>query len=165
MANFTKSAVNKKYDELRGQLKAGTLSQSNFKAAANRLYKMYHGKANAATRNKVSQPSAKPKAAGTKPVNKVPQRFADGGKGGKFDKAVNKEKAKSNFFRSSSGTRGDNLASNPKLKSQAKKPKRSSFPPGRSGATAYAAALVKYRKLQARVPKAKRNTNRRGRAI
>jgi hypothetical protein len=113
-----------------------------------------------------AQPSAKPKAAGTKPVNKVPQRFADGAKGGKYDKAVkNKEKAKSNFFRSSSGTRGDNLPSNPKLKSQPKKPKRSSFPAGRSGATAYAAALAKYRKLLARVPKVKRKINRRGRAI
>ena len=47
------------------------------------------------------------------------QRFFDGAKGGKYDKAVqNKEKAKSNFFRSSSGTRGPNLPSNPQLKSQ-----------------------------------------------
>lgn len=166
MANLTKSAANKKYDDLREQLKAGTISQSNFKAAADRLYKMYHGKANAATRNKVGQPPAKPKAAGTKPVNKVPQRFADGAKGGKYDKAVkNKEKAKSNFFRSSSGTRGGNLPSNPKLKSQPKKPKRSSYANGRSGATEYAAALAKYRKLLARIPKVKRKTNRRGRAI
>ena len=167
MANLTKSAANKKYDQLRSQLKAGTLSQSNFKAAADRIYKMYHGKANAATRNRVSQPSAKPKAAGTKPVNKVPQRFADGAKGGKFDKAVkNKEKTKSNFFRSSSGTRGTNVSSNPKLKSQPTKPKRSSFPAGRSGATAYAAALAKYRKLLARVPKVKRKKpQRRGTAF
>lgn len=166
MANLTKSDINSKYDKLRDQLKAGTLSQSNFKAAANRLYKMYHGKANAATRNKVSQPSAKPKAAGTKPVNKVPQRFADGAKGGKYDKAVqNKEKAKQNFFRSSSGTRGNNVPSNPKLKSQPTKPKRSSFPAGRSGATAYAAALAKYRKLLTRVPTVRRKTNRRGRSI
>ena len=115
---------------------------------------------------KTSQPSPKPKAAGTKPVNKVPQRFADGAKGGKYDKAVkNKEKAKSNFFRSSSGTRGTNVPSNPKLKSQPTKPKRSSFPAGRSGATAYAAALARYRKLLARVPKVRRMTNRRGRAI
>ncbi len=57
-----------------------------------------------------------------KPVNKVPQRFADGAKGGKYDKAVqNKEKAKRNFFRSSSGTRGESLPSHPKLKSQSKK--------------------------------------------
>ena len=155
MANLTKSDANRKYDELRKELKAGTLSQRNFKAAADRIYKMYHGKAN-----------AKPKAAGTKPVNKVPQRFADGAKGGKYDKAVkNKEKAKSNFFRSSSGTRGENVSSNPKLKSQPTKPKRSSFPAGRSGATAYAAALAKYRKLLARVPKVRRKTNRRGRAI
>tara|TARA_Y100000015_G_scaffold31201_1_gene30718 strand:+ start:649 stop:1284 length:636 start_codon:yes stop_codon:yes gene_type:complete len=112
------------------------------------------------------QPSAKPKAAGTKPVNRVPQRFADGAKGGKYAKQVeNKEKAKSNFFRSSSGTRGQNLPSNPKLKSQPTKPKRSSFPAGRSGATAYAAALAKYRTLLARVPKVSRKTNRRGRTI
>lgn len=58
-------------------------------------------------------------AGGSKPVNKVPQPFADGAKGGKYDQAVeNKEKAKSNFFRSSSGTRGEPLPSNPKLKSQ-----------------------------------------------
>ena len=114
-----------------------------------------------------AQPPAKPKAVGNKPVNKVPQRFADGAKGGKYDKAVkNKEKAKGNFFRSSSGTRGANVSSNPKLKSQPTKPKRSSFPPGRSGATAYAAALAKYRKAQQRItPKFTRKTNRRGRSI
>ena len=113
-----------------------------------------------------AQPSTSTKAAGTKPVNKVPQRFADGAKGGKYDKAVkNREKAKSNFFRSSSGTRGENVRSNPKLKSQPTKPKRSSFPAGRSGSREYAAAMAKYRKLLARVPSVRRKTNRRGRAI
>ena len=83
--------------------------------------------ANAAAYGETLQkPKAKtkpiPKPTKQKPVNKVPQRFADGAKGGKYDKAVqNKEKAKSNFFRSSSGTRGESLPSNPKLKSQSKK--------------------------------------------
>lgn len=113
-----------------------------------------------------AQPSTSTKSAGTKPVNKVPQRFVDGAKGGKFDKAVqNKEKAKQNFFRGSSGTRGENLPSNPQLKSQPKKPKRSSFPAGRSGSREYAAAMARYRKSLARPPKVRRMTNRRGRAI
>lgn len=117
-----------------------------------------------------AQPSTSTKTGGTKPVqqakSRVPQRFADGGKGGKYAKVVeNKEKAKSNFFRSSSGTRGENVSPNPKLKSQPTKPKRSSFPAGRAGATEYAAALAKYRKLLARISKVRPQTNRRGRAI
>lgn len=101
-----------------------------------------------------------------KPVNKVPQRFADGAKGGKYDKAVqNKEKATSNFFRSSSGTRGKSLPVNPKLKSQPKKPARKDFPSGRQGASAYAAALRKFNAAKARVGKPKVTRNRRGRAV
>lgn len=69
-----------------------------------------------------STPTTKADRANPKPSSKVPQRFADGGKGGKYDEAVqNKEKAKSNFFRSGSGTHGKPLPSNPKLKSQSKK--------------------------------------------
>ena len=119
-----------------------------------------------------AQPSTSTTTGGKKPVqpvqtkSRVPQRFADGGKGGKYDKAVqNKEKAKSNFFRSSSGTRGDNVPSNPKLKSQPKKPLRKDFPAGRAGALRYAAAMTKYRNLLKRVPKVPAKTNRRGRRI
>ena len=80
--------------------------------------------------------TSKPKPIKKKPVNKVPSkttkaaspssagrdRFFAGAKGGKYDKAVqNNEKAMSNFFRSSSGTRGKPLPPNPKLKSQSKK--------------------------------------------
>jgi hypothetical protein len=63
---------------------------------------------------------SKPKASKPKASSSAgKQRFFAGAKGGKYDKAVqNKEKAKSNFFRSSSGTYGKNLPSNPKLKSQ-----------------------------------------------
>ena len=62
--------------------------------------------------------------------------------------------------------RGKFLDSNPPLKSQPKKPKRSSFPTGRSGARSYAAALAKYRKLMARIPKIKRKKpQRRGTAF
>ena len=121
-----------------------------------------------------AQPSTSTKTGGNSPVqravaatkSRVPQRFADGAKGGKYDKAVkNKETAKSNFFRSSSGTRGENVSSNPKLKSKPTKPRRSSFPAGRAGAAEYAAALARYRKLSARVPEVRRKTNRRGQAI
>lgn len=169
MSNLSKSAVNAKYDQLRSQLKAGTITQANFKAAADRLYKMYHGKANAATRNKVAQPSAKPKPAGTKPTNssKGQQRVSNGTNGRKSDKYLKEtEKAKSNFFRFSSGTRGANVPSNPKLKSQPRKPSRNSFPAGRTGAAQYAAALAAYRKaLQRMTPPVTRKVNRRGRSI
>lgn len=63
----------------------------------------------------------------------------------------NQDKAKSNFFRSSSGTRGENVKTNPALKSQPKKPSRSSFPAGRAGASKYAAALRDYRSKIKRV--------------
>ena len=80
----------------------------------------------------LKKPKSKPKVKAipksSKPSSKVPQNFADGAKGGKHDKAVqNKEKASSNFFRHSSGTRGKSLPSNPKLKSQPKKPARNDF--------------------------------------
>ena len=118
-----------------------------------------------------AQPSTSTKTGGKSPVqtaaaatkSRVPQRFADGGKGGKYDQ----EKAKSNFFRSSSGTRGENVKDNSKLKSQPKKPSRKDFPSGRAGALRYAAAMTKYRNLLKRVEKYKPRpkTNRRGRRI
>ena len=123
-----------------------------------------------------AQPSTSTKTGGKSPVqravaatkSRVPQRFADGGKDGKYDKAVqNKEKAKSNFFRSSSGTRGENVKSNPKLKSQPKKPSRKDFPAGRAGSLRYAAAMTKHRSLLKRVEqyRPRLKTNRRGRSI
>jgi len=134
------------------------------------------------SRSATTTPVTSPQSAGNKPVqtqskvqkatqsvkqsNRGKQRFFEGAEGGIHDKAIkNLEKAKRNFFRSSSGTRGENLPPNPKLLSQPTKPKRSSFPAGRAGAAAYAAARAKYRKLKARVPKVRRKTNRRGRAI
>ena len=72
---YTKKAVNAKYDKLRAQLKAGTIDQKTFKASANRLYELYHGDANKATRNKsVAKP--KPKTTATKPpvVSKPKQK-------------------------------------------------------------------------------------------
>jgi len=111
-----------------------------------------------------SAPAAKPKSA---PSSKGRDRFFAGAKGGPIDKAIqNEEKAKSNFFAGSSGTRGSNVPSNPKLKSQAKKPSRNDFPAGRTGASSYAAAMNKYRKAQERLKanKPKKKVNRRGRA-
>lgn len=123
MSTLSKSAVNAKYDQLRAQLKAGTISQSNFKAASDRLYKMYHGKANAATRNKVGQPSTSTKPGGNKPVqtqsrvqqatksvqqsNKGKERFFAGGKGGKYDKSVKSNKGKQRFFDGGKGGKYD----------------------------------------------------------
>ena len=57
MANLSKSAINKKYDELRSQLTSGELSRKDFKIAADRLYTMYHGKANKAQRAKDAKPT------------------------------------------------------------------------------------------------------------
>ena len=167
MANLTKSDANRKYDQLREQLNAGTLSQRNFKAAANRIYKMYHGKANAATRNKVSQPPAKAKAVATKsrPSPKAqPSATAKPTKPSPVQPAQPSNTTKPKPEKPV--VRGKFLDSNPPLKSQPKKPKRSSFPAGRSGARSYAAALAKYRKLLARIPKIKRKKpQRRGTAF
>jgi outer membrane biosynthesis protein TonB len=59
--------------------------------------------------------------------------------------------ARSRFFSSSSGTYGQNMPTKPKLKSQPKKPSRSDFPSGRSGASAYSKALKAYRSKQNRL--------------
>jgi len=75
--------------------------------------------------------------------------------------AKNQEKAKQNFFRSSSGTRGQNMSSNPKLKS---KPKRSNYPAGRSGEAAYKAALRNYNKKPAKPRRASLTMAQRRRA-
>tara|TARA_Y100000015_G_scaffold24151_1_gene23324 strand:- start:264 stop:878 length:615 start_codon:yes stop_codon:yes gene_type:complete len=99
-----------------------------------------------------AQPSTSTKSAGTKPVQVK----------SKVQKAVAATKPKPE----KPVVRGKFLDSNPPLKSQPKKPKRSSFPTGRTGARSYAAALAKYRKLLARIPKIKRKKpQRRGTAF
>tara|TARA_B100001063_G_C16336062_1_gene344508 strand:- start:14 stop:484 length:471 start_codon:yes stop_codon:yes gene_type:complete len=90
---ITKKAANAKYDKLRAQLKKGDISKEAFKAAANRIYKMYHGDANKATRN---APKAKPSPK-AKPVAKAKPKVSN---------QSNKD-----------GTYGKSLPSNPKLKS------------------------------------------------
>lgn len=97
---LTKKAANDKYDKLRKKLKAGEITQETFKRSADRIFKMYHSDANKATRN--AKPAAKSKPAASKP------------------RQTTKEEAKSRFFRSSSGTRGENMPSDPQLKSQPK---------------------------------------------
>ena len=87
----------------------------------------------------------KPKPAPSKPRQTTPaeakERFYRSSSQGSI--AKNEEKAKRNFFRSSSGTRGQNMPSQPALKG---KPKRSSYPAGRAGQAQYAAALRRYNK-------------------
>ena len=57
--DLSKSAINKKYDQLMSQLKSGDLSQKQFKTAADRLYKLYHSDANKAQRAKDAKPVAR----------------------------------------------------------------------------------------------------------
>ena len=71
------------------------------------------------------------------------------------------EEARSRFFRSSSGTYGQNMPSNPQLKS---KPKRSDFPAGRAGQAKYAAALRNYNRKPARPRRAALTMEERRRA-
>ena len=134
---LTKKAADKKYDELRAKLKAGEITKERFKQAANRIHKMYHSDANKATRN------AKPAAPQPRQTTRAEaeRRFYSSSSQGYI--AKNEEKAKRNFFRSSSGTRGPNMPSQPALKG---KPKRSSYPAGRAGQAQYAAALRRYNK-------------------
>jgi len=61
--------------------------------------------------NSVQKPKPKTVAQQVKPADKVPAKKP----------LTNNEKAKRNFFQSSSGTRGDYLPSNPQLKSQNRK--------------------------------------------
>ena len=102
---------------------------------------------------KKAAPKAKPAASKPRQTTRkeAEARFYSSSSQGSI--AKNQEKAKSNFFRSSSGTRGQNMPSQPKLKS---KPKRSDYPAGRSGQSQYAAALRRYSKPA---------TNRSSRAI
>jgi|TARA_R100000081_G_scaffold52968_1_gene25726 hypothetical protein len=103
----------------------------------------------AAKNSPKSKPAAKAKPAKAKP------------------RQTTKSEAASRFYSSSSGTRGQNMPSNPALKSQPKQPKRSDFPAGRSGASSYQAALRKY-KNRTRTPNRtslKPKVNRRGRRV
>lgn len=82
--DLSKSAINKKYDQLVSQFKSGDLSQKQFKTAADRLYKLYHSNANKAQRAKDAKPVARKstkatpstqqakKPAAKKPVSKKP---------------------------------------------------------------------------------------------
>ena len=76
MADLSKSAINKKYDQLRADLKSGELSQEQFKRKADRLYKLYHSKANKAQRAKDAAPAPK-KPAAEKP-KKAPRGYTPG---------------------------------------------------------------------------------------
>ena len=60
----------------------------------------------------------KPADKKAKPTKAQTDRFYSSSSKGSI---ANNEQAKSNFFRSSSGTRGENVPSNPKLKTQPKK--------------------------------------------
>ena len=65
--DLSKSAINKKYDQLMSQLKSGNLSRKDFKRSADRLYELYHGKANKAQRAKDAKPTTRPKQPSTTP--------------------------------------------------------------------------------------------------
>ena len=111
-----------------------------------------------------SKPAAKAKPKQTTKAEAAKRFYSSSSQG---SIAKNQAKAKQNFFRSSSGTRGENVKSNPALKSQPKKPSRSSFPAGRAGASKYAAALRTYRSKTKRINRnqLKPKYNRRGRRM
>jgi|TARA_Y100000033_G_C2739195_1_gene107553 hypothetical protein len=107
--------------------------------------------------------------AGDKPANPKPRPTPKAAPktAPKTQPKSNDSNGRSRFFRGSSGTRGQNLPSNPQLKSQPKKPKRSDFATGRSGASAYAAALRKYNSKNRTTNRSsiKPKVNRRGRRV
>jgi hypothetical protein len=74
----------------------------------------------------------------------------------------NKTKAKANFFK---GSVTETQATKEIKKPQMKKPKRSSFPAGRGGASKYAAALRAYNASTKKPTVKKKKYDRRGRAI
>ena len=113
---YTKKAVNAKYDKLRAQLKAGTIDQKKFKAAADRLYKLYHSDANKATRNASPKPAPK---AGGKTGAAVLGLGGGNVREGTLPKKPKGQKpsTSSNFMSSSSSYTGNNLEK-PKPKKQ-----------------------------------------------
>lgn len=149
--------------------KANMSKLKNPTAAQKKIFEQYKAMVKAGDTPANPKPRPKAKPAASKPRQTTPaeakERFFRSSSQGSI--AQNQEKARRNFFRSSSGTRGENMPSNPALKSQPKKPSRSDFATGRTGSTRFAEAMRKYRAARARVesakPKVKRN--RRGRAI
>ena len=81
MADLSKASINKKYDQLRAQLKSGDISQEKFKAAANRLYNLAHGKKSkvsakvkpSATSKAKPTPKAKPKPPANSGITPAPK--------------------------------------------------------------------------------------------
>ncbi|AXF42109.1 hypothetical protein STIP37_51 [Synechococcus T7-like phage S-TIP37] len=124
MANpLSKAALKKKYDEYRKAVKEGRMTRKEMETQGRIMaasYKANKGKA---------KPAPKAKPAASKPAASKPSSSDSNGR--------------SRFFRSSSGTYGQNMPSQPALKG---KPKRSSFPAGRAGQAQYAAALRRYNK-------------------
>ena len=105
----------------------------------------------AASSSKPSKPAARSTSTKSN-KERASERFYSSSSKGSVQK--NRDKAKSNFFRSSSGTRGENMPSNPKLKSQKK---RVSYT-GQGG-------RKKFKTVDIKPPKAKKKTNRRGRRV
>ena len=121
MANLLKSAIHTKYDQLRTDLKKGEISQEQFKRSADRLYKLYHSKANKAQRAKDAKPVSKQQQQTTKTPTKQ-QRTPTANTTTKPSNTRQKRQPGSTGGRGKapSGTHGQSLPSNPKLKSQSK---------------------------------------------
>ena len=153
---LTKKDANAKYDKLRKQLKAGDISQERFKQAADRIYKMYHSDTNKATRN--AKPAIKAKPAKAK--------MPGGSTRAEVEKSFNKAKAINNFVGPGGSRTREDLKRGEAAynKTKAKKPSRSSFPSGRSGAAKYAAALRKYNSTTPKPRRSRLTTAQRRRA-
>jgi len=137
--------------------KANKSKLKNPTAAQKKIFAAYDAMAKAGDKpaNPKPRPASKPKPeAKAKPVKEKPRQTTP-------------DEAKSRFFRSSSGTYGQNMPSNPALKSQPKRPSRSDFPAGRAGASRYAAALRKYNRSKPSTNRSsvKAKVNRRGRRV
>ena len=136
----------------KSKLKNPTPAQDKIFAAYNAMVKAGDKPANPKPR---PTPKAAPKTAPkTQPAKTKPRQTTP-------------EEAKGRFYRSSSGTYGQNMPSNPALKSQPKRPSRSDFPSGRAGASRYAAALRKFNRSKPSTNRSsvKPKVNRRGRRV
>ena len=144
--------------------KANMSKLKNPTAAQKKIFEQYKAmvKAGDTPANPKPRPKATPKPRQTT-RKEAEARFYSSSSQGSI--AKNQEKAKKNFFRSSSGTRGQNMPSNPALKSQPKKPSRKNFPNNRTGASKFAEALRKYKAARPKPKKTQVKRNRRGRAI
>lgn len=131
MANpLSKKALKDKYDEYRRAVRDGKMSKEEF-----------------AKQGKIMAASYQANKGRNKPAPKAKANPAPKAKPATAKTASSDSNGRSRFFQGSSGTRGQNLPSNPQLKS---KPKRSDFPAGRSGQAKYAAALRTYNKKPAK---------------